>query len=78
MASKKAADKVKAKEKKAAKKEGAGAGRKESEGEKEKDGVVIEDGVEVSKREEGEVRIGDGKAMKEVLDGVSQVTLPPS
>ena len=74
-AAKKAAFKAKVKEKKAAKKV---AGNKEAgvelaEPEKE----VTINGEEGVLREEGEVRV-EGQALKEVLDGVSQVTLPPS
>jgi methionyl-tRNA synthetase len=81
IAAKKAASKAKTKEKKAAKKEGSGG----ANGKKEMDGKLIEaekgvqiNGDEAAPREEGEVRVEDGEAMKEILDGVSQVTLPPS
>ena len=36
------------------------------------------DGEVGAPREEGEVRIEEGDAMNEVLDGVAQVTLPKS
>ncbi|KAF7506186.1 hypothetical protein GJ744_012166 [Endocarpon pusillum] len=79
IAAKKAASKAKAKEKKAAKKDAAG--KKEADG----DGKAVKgeeagtmDGEVGAPREEGEVRIADGEAMNEVLDGVAQVTLPKS
>lgn len=75
-AAKKAANKAKAKEKKAAKR--GGGEKKEEEDEKEKGVAVVVDGEKEIPREEGEVRVGEGEALKEVLDGVSQVTLPQS
>jgi len=78
IAAKKAASKAKAKEKKAARKEGV-ALKKVVDAkivETEKGGMI--NGEKAAPREEGEVRVEEGEAMKEVLDGVSQVTLPPS
>lgn len=87
VAAKKAASKAKAKERKAAK-QVKDAGKKEGGvgvgvdsdgkvGEAEKEDVPI-NGEDSVLREAGEVRIDEGEAMKEVLDRVSQVTLPPS
>lgn len=78
VAARKAAQKAKAKEKKAKAKQGGEKkeGVREGEGEGVKGEVV--DGAEGFLREEGEVRIEEGKALEEVLDGVVQVTLPKS
>lgn len=75
IAAKKAANKARAKEKKAAKRE---AGKTQEEAETEKaQNTNAEREIERGESE-GEVRVGEGEALQEVLDGVSQVTLPRS